>query len=100
MSRQPVVVPTSHLIFNDIRLKGFWMTRWNAENPVDSRKEMIHEIAALVNAKKFTPPDHKQIPLAKYREALENTMKGFVGHKYIITFEWVFQWKKMFLYYL
>ena len=29
MSRQPLVVPTSPFIFKNIRLAGFWMTRWN-----------------------------------------------------------------------
>lgn len=29
MSRQPLTVPTASFIFKDIRLVGFWMTRWN-----------------------------------------------------------------------
>lgn len=28
MSKQPVQVPTGNLIFNDISLRGFWMSRW------------------------------------------------------------------------
>lgn len=28
MSKQPVMVPTGLLIFNDVRCSGFWMTRW------------------------------------------------------------------------
>lgn len=32
MSRQPLVVPTSALIFKDIRIVGYWMTRWNWQN--------------------------------------------------------------------
>lgn len=29
MSRQPLVVPASAFIFKNIRLVGYWMTRWN-----------------------------------------------------------------------
>lgn len=29
MSRQPLVVPTSAFIFKNIKLVGYWMTRWN-----------------------------------------------------------------------
>ena len=29
MSRQPLIVPTSAFIFKNIRLVGYWMTRWN-----------------------------------------------------------------------
>ena len=28
MSKQPLHVSTSALIFNDISLRGFWMSRW------------------------------------------------------------------------
>ena len=29
MSRKPVSVATSHLIFKQIQLRGFWMGQWN-----------------------------------------------------------------------
>ncbi|ODM94007.1 Trans-2-enoyl-CoA reductase, mitochondrial [Orchesella cincta] len=87
MSRQPVIIPTSHLIFNDIKIKGFWMTRWNGENSIESRSKMLNEIASLMSTTKFLPPEHKFVPLAKYREALENTMKGYTGVKYILSFD-------------
>lgn len=36
MSRQPLVVPTSAFIFKNIRLVGYWMTRWNWKHGVES----------------------------------------------------------------
>jgi len=87
MSRQPVIVPTSHLIFNDIKLRGFWMSRWSKNNSIESRLEMFNIIGKLCKEGKFTAPAHKMLPLAKYREALENAMKGFNETKYIITFD-------------
>ena len=38
MSRQPLVVPTSALIFKDIRLVGYWMTRWNWQHKNSSER--------------------------------------------------------------
>lgn len=32
MSREPVTIPTSALIFKNLKIKGFWMTRWSKEN--------------------------------------------------------------------
>lgn len=46
MSKQPVSLPTSLYIFKDIASKGFWLTRWNKENP-QSRERMIQEIADM-----------------------------------------------------
>lgn len=31
MSREPVIVPTSSLIFKDLQFRGFWMTRWKEQ---------------------------------------------------------------------
>lgn len=36
MSRQPLVVPTSAFIFKNIRLVGYWMTRWNWKHVIES----------------------------------------------------------------
>ncbi|XP_043940998.1 enoyl-[acyl-carrier-protein] reductase, mitochondrial isoform X3 [Protopterus annectens] len=33
MSKQPLTVPVSALIFNDIKLRGFWMTQWKKDQP-------------------------------------------------------------------
>jgi len=87
MSRQPVIIPTSSLIFKDIRLRGFWMTQWNFNRPLKEREKMVDYLTNLALNKKWTPPQHKFIPLAKYRDALDNAMKGYSGQKYIIQFD-------------
>jgi len=87
MSRQPVIIPTSSLIFNDVRLKGFWMTRWNLSQPEELRYEMLEYLSNLALNGKWTPPPHKFIPLAKYRDALDGAMKGYCNLKYIIKFD-------------
>eukprot|EP01112_Ceratiomyxa_fruticulosa_P013155 TRINITY_DN3679_c0_g1_i1.p1 TRINITY_DN3679_c0_g1~~TRINITY_DN3679_c0_g1_i1.p1 ORF type:complete len:354 (-),score=78.73 TRINITY_DN3679_c0_g1_i1:136-1197(-) len=45
MSREPVQVPTSALIFRNIQLRGFWLTKWLEQHPASERKAMLDELA-------------------------------------------------------
>ena len=48
MSRAPLTVPTAQLIFSDLRLRGFWMTRWTRTHSVSrARWEMLDEMQTL-----------------------------------------------------
>lgn len=42
MSRQPLVVPTSAFIFKNIRLVGYWMTRWNWKHGIESHERYLN----------------------------------------------------------
>jgi len=53
MSLKPVTVPTSTLIFKDITLKGFWMTRWYQQHSKKEREEMLHSIIGKVKEEKL-----------------------------------------------
>lgn len=44
MSRKPVAVPTGRLIFNDISLRGFWLSRWTETHGKAERRIMIKEL--------------------------------------------------------
>ncbi|KAJ2614563.1 mitochondrial 2-enoyl thioester reductase [Coemansia sp. RSA 1285] len=54
MARQPLTLPTSLLLFGDLRARGFWMNRWYADN-IDSseRSTMWEHILRLTAASKF-----------------------------------------------
>jgi len=86
MSREPLTVPTTALIFKDLRFVGYWMTRWNKENQGGVLwSSMFQDITNLLVNKKLLPPKHKLVPFAKFHEGIENAMtsKGFTGCKYI-----------------
>lgn len=87
MSREPMTVPTSALIFKDISLKGFWMTAWTKAN-MDSkeRRVMFDELGALFRQKKLKAPPHKLVPFSQYQEAVMNALSidGRTGLKYIL----------------
>lgn len=53
MSLQPVTVPTSPFIFNDINLRGFWMTRWYETHTEKERLEMWGQLVDLVKNQKL-----------------------------------------------
>jgi len=53
MSLRPVTIPTSAFIFNDIQLKGFWMSRWYATHSEKERNELLGNLAELVRTKKL-----------------------------------------------
>jgi trans-2-enoyl-CoA reductase len=53
MSRQPVTIPTSALIFKDVKLEGFLLTRWLETHSRDERLRMIQELISLVQQNKL-----------------------------------------------
>uniref|UniRef100_A0A1B6DLD6 Enoyl-[acyl-carrier-protein] reductase, mitochondrial n=1 Tax=Clastoptera arizonana TaxID=38151 RepID=A0A1B6DLD6_9HEMI len=89
MSRDPVTIPTSSLIFKDIKVKGFWMTRWHGENRNSSKQsEMFEDLFNLMRKGDLRPPVYRFVKLKDYREAIMNTMnvQGFTNAKYVINF--------------
>lgn len=53
MSRKPVTIPTRLFIFNDIQLKGFWMTRWSHEHSEQEKKKMLDDLFDLIRKEKL-----------------------------------------------
>lgn len=89
MSRQPVTVPVGSLIFTDIALRGFWMTRWNKEHyDHPKRQQMLDDLFELVRCNKLKPPAHSFVPFDSYLEAIKNAMpkEGMLGKKQILVF--------------
>ncbi|KAG0718649.1 Enoyl-[acyl-carrier-protein] reductase, mitochondrial [Chionoecetes opilio] len=89
MSRQPVIGPVGSLIFHDVTLRGFWMTRWNNEHTNDpQRQQMLDDLFELAQSGKLKPPDHTLVPFTDYITALQNAMPkaGMLGKKQILLF--------------
>jgi len=45
MSRKPVTIPTGKLIFDDVILRGFWLSRWTDKASREARQFMIDDLA-------------------------------------------------------
>jgi len=48
MSHKPITIPTSQLIFKDIQLKGFWMSRWLEEHSLEERTKMLNTLFEMI----------------------------------------------------
>lgn len=86
MSMQPVTIPTSPFIFNDITLRGFWLTRWVETHSKESRQKMLDEIAQLIKQKKlvlFT----ETFKFADFESALEASQTAMRSRKAILKME-------------
>ncbi|EYC44479.1 hypothetical protein Y032_0460g1863 [Ancylostoma ceylanicum] len=72
------MVPTGPLIFKDIRLTGFWMSRWyEDEKNVEERKHMYDELGAWIKAGEFRSPKFEKRSLQQYSEAIETAATKF-----------------------
>jgi len=53
MSLKPVTIPTSSFIFNDITLKGFWMTKWYEQHGSKGKDQVLSELISLIQKEKL-----------------------------------------------
>ncbi len=68
--REPVRYPTRELIFNDVRLRGFWMDKWMASHPAWRVRVMMNTIWGLMLRGVLTQTVAGEFPLEEYRRAL------------------------------
>lgn len=73
MARKPILVPSGRLIFNNVKLQGFWMTQWKRDNRHDMKRlqTMVSAVCALLLSGKLRPPVCVQVPFSQYRHALQ-----------------------------
>jgi NADPH:quinone reductase-like Zn-dependent oxidoreductase len=62
--------PTRFLIFNDLRLSGFWLDRWYRTHSADEARAMLTEVFALIAEGTFQAPVAASYPLGQALEAV------------------------------
>jgi trans-2-enoyl-CoA reductase len=91
MSKQPLALPTSALIFKDIKFSGFWVSRWSDAHP-DDKKKTVAEVLDMTRKGTF-----KDIPVqelrwnwateeTKLKEAVQGTLGGFRAGKGVFIY--------------
>jgi trans-2-enoyl-CoA reductase len=86
MSKQPLTVPAGLLIFNNIKLHGYWMTRWNAEHRgAEASRTMWDFVGGMVRAGRLCAPKHQLVPLEDFSTAVARAMEPFVSQKQILV---------------
>lgn len=53
MSKKPVESSTSSLIFKDLHVVGFWMSRWVEEHSREERQHMVNQLTELIRQGKL-----------------------------------------------
>ncbi|KAI1618691.1 mitochondrial trans-2-enoyl-CoA reductase [Exophiala viscosa] len=92
MSKQPLALPASLLIFKDISFTGFWVSKWSDRHP-DQKKQTVDDVLRLTREKKF-----KDIPVQEckwawetevdtLKAAVQGTLGGFRPGKGVFVFE-------------
>jgi mitochondrial enoyl-[acyl-carrier protein] reductase / trans-2-enoyl-CoA reductase len=70
MAKKPLTVPNGPLIFNDIRLRGLWVTQWIREANPKTLNETYATLAELVISGKLTQSIDNTFDLSDYTQAL------------------------------
>lgn len=88
MSREPLTIPNSAVIFKDIAFRGFWMSKWSKEHSDEERQQMYNELFKYMACEELQPAIHKFIPLAEYADALAKLadVNGMTGSKILFNF--------------
>ena len=92
MSKQPLTLPTSMLIFRELTFNGFWVSKWSDKHP-DLKKQTVDDVLRLTREGKF-----QDIPVQKcswgwktdvevLKEAVQGTLSGFRAGKGVFVFE-------------
>ncbi|KKA30817.1 hypothetical protein TD95_005056 [Thielaviopsis punctulata] len=90
-AREPSQVPAGLMIFKDIRLLGFWLTRWNQNDP-DGRRTTINDILEMMRQRRFVDVPYIEQKWdwdtedAKLTSIVQKGLEGFRGGKGIFMF--------------
>uniref|UniRef100_A0A3P9H826 Enoyl-[acyl-carrier-protein] reductase, mitochondrial n=1 Tax=Oryzias latipes TaxID=8090 RepID=A0A3P9H826_ORYLA len=86
MSKQPVTVPVSALIFKDVKVRGFWVTQWKRDHASDGSLfgVMLDELCSLIRQGKLTAPACTQVALKDFHQALDASMQPFISSKQVL----------------
>ena len=84
MSRQPVKVPNRFLIFKELHLRGFWLTRWLESEPAAEVCAIYSQLTALVAAGRLQQPVAAEYPLTDIAAALQHASTSARGGKVLL----------------
>ncbi len=68
--------PTREFIFYDLRLRGFWMDRWNRAAAPEARAALTEEIFSMMRAGTLKMAVDAVFPLSDYKSAIARALEG------------------------
>ncbi|KAL2355386.1 trans-2-enoyl-CoA reductase-like protein [Cryomyces antarcticus] len=92
MSKQPVMLPASLLIFKNVHFDGFWVSKWAERNPAE-KKRTVEDVLSLTRKGLFKDAPVLEVPWGFETkqevlvEAVQGTLEGFRKGKGVFVFE-------------
>jgi trans-2-enoyl-CoA reductase len=79
MTFEPVRFPTRQLIFDDIKIRGFWYMVWQQNHTPEESKALDDQVYSLIADGTFNFPVEATYPLSQFKEALKHASKPRFG---------------------
>jgi mitochondrial enoyl-[acyl-carrier protein] reductase / trans-2-enoyl-CoA reductase len=73
MSKQPIYAATSQLIFKNIKLSGYWNSRWMVRHCTAVKSAVMSELVDAYLDKKLILPSVKAFGLSDFQAAIQHT---------------------------
>ena len=86
MSSEPVRFPTRFLIFNDLRLRGFWWDKWQRTHSKEQKDKIFTKIFKMIEEGVLRAPVDKVYPLSQIKEAMKRAAQGGRSGKVLLSF--------------
>ncbi|KAI8996983.1 hypothetical protein BDB01DRAFT_769400 [Pilobolus umbonatus] len=88
MSKSPLSIPASLLIFKNISFHGFWVSKWGEIHSPEERYAMFKDITQLMSQGQLGEPKWSQVQWDEQtmKQAVDQGISGFATGKQIILF--------------
>ncbi|KAI9292447.1 GroES-like protein [Neoconidiobolus thromboides FSU 785] len=91
MSKQPILLSSSYLIFHQINLTGFWMTKWYKENSLLERVNMYNKLLEIMGkdplfSNQFENIHVNRLKLGSLKGLFDNGENKFKNKKQMFLF--------------
>lgn len=86
MSKQSFGVTAAQMIFSDLRLRGFWVTRWMREVPRERVVDLYSKIGPLVKDGTLRVAVDSTFPIEKAADAIRRASEGGRSGKVLFRF--------------
>ena len=87
MLSEPVRFPTRFLIFNDLRLRGFWWDKWQRTHSKEQIKALFGEIFSYVESGVLKAPVDSVYPIADVSKAMARACENGRRGKVMLSFD-------------
>ena len=71
MSRSSLKVPNKFIIFKDLSLRGYWLTRWMQAASHAQLHDVMRPLAQMISEGDLTMAVDEVIPLKHFQQAIE-----------------------------